>query len=297
MKMKNSKKGFTLIELLIYVSLVSLFLTGAIMFLWDTIYIKEKALRRNSEVYEALTAHGKANYWANYSNSAQDFINQLDFPNSIKEDKSTDNTINVKMKLKDSESAWELIQPDLEARSLLMNLCATSLTSTGEDLVGMEIRNTNEEEIIIDKIYLEWENTAETANVTEIQINGGDIEWSGAAPSESTIDIIDVILFPDTDVDVNYLRFDGDMSDGTLALAFIMQDKSKARGELDLMAQEGEGGTGATPCSQWCEDLEYSYGTCEQNAQQCISNGGTHEPGADELCTGGANADTCCCMP
>ena len=45
LKVKSSKlnRGFTLMELLIYISLVSIIMTGAIMFAWDIIYGREKA--------------------------------------------------------------------------------------------------------------------------------------------------------------------------------------------------------------------------------------------------------------
>jgi len=39
----KKQKGFTLIELLVYISLVSIFLVGAIRFSWDVIYSREKA--------------------------------------------------------------------------------------------------------------------------------------------------------------------------------------------------------------------------------------------------------------
>lgn len=40
---KKSKGGFTLIELILYVALVSIFISGAILFAWDIIYGSEKA--------------------------------------------------------------------------------------------------------------------------------------------------------------------------------------------------------------------------------------------------------------
>jgi len=291
-----NEKGFTLIELLIYIALITFFLSGTIMFLWDIIYIKEKTIGQNSKIYEALTIHGKANYLANHVNTAQDFIDNLNFANIVETDRSTNDSINVKVEMDDSEGAWELPKPDLEGRSLLMDLTTASLTSTGEDLVNIAIRNSKDTAIAVDKVYLEWQNVSETANVTEIQINGGDIEWSGSESSESTMDIADVELIPNTLVDVDYIKFDSDLDGGTLTIKFIMQDGSRALGKFDLLAQEGVGGTGPTPCSEWCIDRGYSYGTCEQNVQQCVGYGGTYAPEADGYCTGGASADTCCCM-
>jgi len=50
-------------------------------------------------------------------------------------------------------------------------------------------------------------------------------------------------------------------------------------------------------CQQYCVGLGgYTVGTCRQNAQQCGASSEFHQIGGDALCTGGANADTCCCL-
>jgi len=50
-----------------------------------------------------------------------------------------------------------------------------------------------------------------------------------------------------------------------------------------------------TTCSDYCANNGYSAGTCRQNVNQCSRNSETSESGGDSYCTGGANADTCCC--
>ena len=63
--------------------------------------------------------------------------------------------------------------------------------------------------------------------------------------------------------------------------------------------QLGRGTASPTPplstCTAYCQSLNYSSGTCRQNTQKCSQNSQTYESGGDVLCTGGANADTCCC--
>ncbi len=52
-----------------------------------------------------------------------------------------------------------------------------------------------------------------------------------------------------------------------------------------------------TTCSQYCTSLgTYSAGTCRQNPGKCNQSGETNEAGGNVYCTGGANADTCCCL-
>lgn len=293
----GKNKGFTLIELIIYVAFVGIFLTGAIMFLWDVIYSKERVMEENAQIYTGMAFIGKGIYLANTSTTLQEFSDNLDLE-VVTTDKSADNSINGQAQLLDFRSSWEIQKPDLESGSLLMNLTEASLLSTGDELVGISLKNSSDSNsITIDKVYAEWQNVTDTVNITEIQIDGGDSEWSGSSGNETTVDITDFSLSPNESVPVDYLRFDKDLSGGYLIIKLIMADGSHIRGEFDLMTQEGIGGTGPTPCSEWCIDNSYDYGTCEQNAQQCIGAGGTHEPDADYLCEGGSDADTCCCMP
>ncbi len=48
-------------------------------------------------------------------------------------------------------------------------------------------------------------------------------------------------------------------------------------------------------CPNYCVSLNYSAGSCTNSPGNCQSSGGTHEAGGDGWCTGGSQADTCCC--
>ena len=50
-------------------------------------------------------------------------------------------------------------------------------------------------------------------------------------------------------------------------------------------------------CNAVCLGSGYSVGTCRKNPSQCNSNGEVYQSGGDQFCTGGPNADTCCCRP
>jgi type II secretory pathway pseudopilin PulG len=54
---------------------------------------------------------------------------------------------------------------------------------------------------------------------------------------------------------------------------------------------------GVTTCAEYCISQTYSAGTCRQNTGKCTQNSETYELAGDLYCTGGANADTCCCLP
>ncbi|MEK6812050.1 MAG: DUF4215 domain-containing protein, partial [Nanoarchaeota archaeon] len=68
------------------------------------------------------------------------------------------------------------------------------------------------------------------------------------------------------------------------------------------------GGGSPTSCPSYCLSLGYHgipEGSCRQNANTCINFGETCTPpipgevgcGGSQWCTGGAQADTCCCKP
>ncbi|MCX6750827.1 MAG: hypothetical protein NTZ83_05195 [Candidatus Pacearchaeota archaeon] len=48
-------------------------------------------------------------------------------------------------------------------------------------------------------------------------------------------------------------------------------------------------------CPNYCYASGYSNGNCRSSSGNCVSNGGTPLPIGDPYCTGGSNADTCCC--
>lgn len=52
-----------------------------------------------------------------------------------------------------------------------------------------------------------------------------------------------------------------------------------------------------TSCTQYCQSLSYSTGTCRANNAQCNANGEIRQTGGNQYCTGGQSADTCCCAP
>lgn len=62
LNLKSNSAGFTLIELILYVSLVSIFLTGAILFSWDVIYGREKAVKQQIVQQSGRAAMARIGY-------------------------------------------------------------------------------------------------------------------------------------------------------------------------------------------------------------------------------------------
>ncbi len=288
-------QGFTLIELILYIALVSGFLTGSIKFLWDVIYVKEKTVENNTQTYNALNVLGKANYWALHSQNFTDFDNNLSLSSITKTNLSNENSENAQVEIPALEirGAWELAKPNLSARYTLVDLTSASLVVVSQSLTGISLRNSGTEDIVLDEIYIEWNNISDATRVTEIQIEGS-VVWTGSVSNENTIDISNVTIPADSTITIDYIKFNDEISEGELIIEFIMEDESFVRGEFDLIEQEGA----PTGCSQACIDREvgFNYGNCVQNTSQCSGAGGTRAPEGDEFCTGGPAADTCCCL-
>ena len=48
-------------------------------------------------------------------------------------------------------------------------------------------------------------------------------------------------------------------------------------------------------CPSYCVSLNYNTGYCTSSAGTCGAGGGIYQSGGDKWCTGGSQADTCCC--
>ncbi len=206
-------------------------------------------------------------------------------------DMSSINSKNIKVHTLKLDSSWELENPDLQFRSLLVNLLYASMMSGGQELMGVGLRNIDNESIVIDKIELEWTNVPSGIEVTDVHIDGTEV-WHGSESSPASIDIDDVTFISEETLPLDLIRFNDDMAEAHLFIDFVMEDGSIARSELDLIEVEG---LEPAPCSAWCEENGYSYGVCRRNTEMCIDYNETHEPDADDLCTTGPNSDTCCC--
>ncbi len=113
---------------------------------------------------------------------------------------------------------------DTQASFLEVNTSKTHLTGTGDQskLHGTTIRNIGGENIILDKIQVDWNTTAGMANVTEIKICG-KVFFSGSNQSGEVIDGIDYVLEPQSNAVTTNFKFDASVS-YPFTIKFIMSD-------------------------------------------------------------------------
>jgi type II secretory pathway pseudopilin PulG len=203
-----------------------------------------------------------------------------------------------------------------DARSLLIDLTNTSLNLN--NIEGISLQNISTDNLVIDKLYIEWSQAGEGANVTEIGFGGGGVNWTGSAPSGTTIDINDFTLIPDTSTSLDYISFDESLAGARVVIKFILSDGSSVKANLVLgTSSDPEPSPTPTPtpqdptstptntptptpissidsCASYCSSVGYSTGNCRRNANQCTSNGEVNESGGNSYCTAGNN-NTCCC--
>jgi len=371
---KKQQQGFTLIELILYIALLSIFLSGAIIFAWDVIYSREKAHAQRMVNQSASTAMMRIDYEIRNAETINSITptqlvlsrsgstttfnlngttleislngsgpfpltsNQTRVTNLVFSETNTAlaNTkgVTVDITLEQSSNGLggsfesisslnqsvELYSQYNQAQKLIVDLTNITIDPTNA-INGITLENSGTNNIVIDQIFLEWFNLTGSENITGIQIDGNPVEWTGSIVSGSTIDIGNFTLTPAAGVvDLNYLEFDSPIYDGVIRMNFILSDGSVHKTEFTLPA-------GVTPspsptvsptptpsptvsptptstppsidsCTSYCASLStYSAGTCRKNPGTCGQSGETHESGGNVYCTGGSNADTCCCAP
>lgn len=335
--MKNPKfmkskdiKGFTMIEMILYIALVSIFVTGAILFVWDVIYGREKAYNQQIVDLNAKTTVARLAYEIRRAKSITTAVGS----NLVLVDESGATTT-VSMvsgaveitsgglgpyKLTSNDvSVTGLTFSDLSSADLLSKNVSVSLSLAKDDNIvdleeSVELNSqfNTSRSILIDGTLsslsvngrdlsgISIQNTGNTAiTVTDIIIT-----WSGGTQTETT----DYTLPVGPSVtSINTISFGTDMNNVPMQLKFITNDNSSSL--LSLTATS----LGATPiatptstptptttpvptsCLQVCQNNNFTQSACRQNAQQCVINNEIYISSGNIFCTGGASADTCCC--
>lgn len=178
-----------------------------------------------------------------------------------------------------------------QARALMTDMSLTDLSGDTQ-VVGTTIQNTSDTDVVFDKLGIEWSGTAGGENLTEVQIGGGAIEYSGLTSSGNLVELSDYTLTASSTVSIDNFTFDSDMNEAQIDYYFLMADGSISNSKIFSIGIDP-----VQSCAAVCSGLGYSVGTCRRNASVCTQNGETHESTGDQFCTGGSQSDTCCCLP
>ncbi len=196
-----------------------------------------------------------------------------------------------------------------ESRKLLVDFSTVALSSNKKAVEDIILTNIGLDTITLDQLYLAWVHDPGGQNLVEISISSG-VVWSGSAGTGSTIDITNTGINAGASVTIDHLEFDTKIDDSTIQTDWIMSDGSTTTSLISFGAAPDTSPSptpspsasptpspSPTSCAEVCTQNNYSAGTCRKNTGACNSNGETRESAGDTFCTGGPNADTCCCAP
>ena len=110
---------------------------------------------------------------------------------------------------------------DTQATFLDVNTSKSKLTGDETKFFHTTIRNTGAQDIAIDKIGMQWNETS-IGNITKITIGGPSI-WEGEEPSGEILDNTNYTLIPDADPIKITFWFNGPV-EGPFIIKFIMAD-------------------------------------------------------------------------
>lgn len=191
------------------------------------------------------------------------------------------------------------------SRQFLINLTDAYLSPNNREILGLTIRNTGTTTLTLDQLMMTWTGMSGTPNVTQVQIGGGSVEWTGSQPPGSTLNLTDYALTTGAGtVNINNISFSSSMASATVNFQFIFSDGSVHKAVVSFAAATPTPTPSPSPtptpstCSSYCIGLGgYSGGNCRANSTQCSNNGETYQSGGNPYCTGGGGSDTCCCVP
>lgn len=188
------------------------------------------------------------------------------------------------------DDSFELNSEFNEARRLLVSTSLATLAAGGTTLQGMAALNTEAPNLVIDKMFVSWSGVPLDRRITSVQLGTGTIEWTGTAASGTLLELANHTVTQASGSRVVTMTFNLDMTGGNLNYYFVMRDGSFARAEVPLYV----------PTFNSCEQICQSYGyvtnwICRGSLSLCTTNGEVNISTGNQYCSGGANADTCCC--
>jgi len=177
------------------------------------------------------------------------------------------------------------------ARQLLIDFSGATFTGSNR-MTNVKLRNVGDQDMLIDRLIVSWTDASPSDRLQEVQIAGGNTEWSGSAKTGTEIDIADYLLpLESSQTPVNHMQFNTNIEGSVVFVTFILSDGSFTTGKILLGDAAGLGS-----CLQTCLDSGYSSGVCRRSERQCLDNSETYEQSGDLFCTQPPD-DTCCCTP
>ena len=153
--------------------------------------------------------------------SAAQAINYIRFNNAV----TLGLTFNLVFSFIDGTTYSDSVTINAMSNSFSYSTTAAQIGGTGDvDLLGVTISNTGSSSITVSTMVVTWTGGG-SRRVRNISING-TVVWSGNSTSGATLNITDTAISAAQTFDINYIRFNGDMSTRSFTLRFNFTDGS-----------------------------------------------------------------------
>lgn len=173
-------------------------------------------------------------------------------------------------------------------------------------LTGITLENTCPDEVTIIGTTPIWDSTSQ---ITLVQIDGqscweSNCNWECTPIKRQDSNIFlhfggnSLTVSGNSTVIVDKYKWETDMVGSNVSLLLKLEDLTNtSTPNFAPFDCNDPGGEPVATCAEYCQLIDYTTGTCRQNTGKCSKEGEVYELDGDTYCTGGAQADTCCCAP
>lgn len=128
--------------------------------------------------------------------------------------------------MSDSTTLSTSVTVAAQSNSLSVDTSAANIAGSGDvDLMGITLSNIGTSTITIIQMVVSWTPTAPARRTQTVRIDSTDV-WTGNAVTGATLNITDVSLTASQTKNMDYMRYNGDMSGRTFTIQFLMIDGS-----------------------------------------------------------------------
>jgi hypothetical protein len=128
--------------------------------------------------------------------------------------------------MSDSTTLSTSVTVAAQSNSLSVSTSSATIDGGGDiDLMGITLSNVGSSTITIIQMVVSWTPTAPARRTQIVRIDGTNV-WTGNAVTGATLNITDVNLSASQTKNMDYMRYNGDMSGRTFTIQFQMIDGS-----------------------------------------------------------------------
>lgn len=148
-------------------------------------------------------------------------IDRLRFNSAV----NTGTDYDIEFEFSDGTTLSDTVNIASQANSLSVDTSSSSIGGSGDvDVLGITISNTGSTTITVDRMIVTWASSS-GRRIRRVRIDSSNV-WNGNSNSGTNLNITNVSLTASQTKNIDYLRYNGDMSGRTFTIEFIMLDGS-----------------------------------------------------------------------